>query len=632
MSSNKKHGRGSAASHGYMRATAQARDVASEGYGLRTRAPLVLTLVWLGLTILALFLQGCPRFGLGWVLDMVFTLGLGAAELAFLDAIYRKERAGLVPSWKKFTGYSLVLLYVFQALPRVAWRNAGLISETRAAFIYALSLLCLAVGWTAFFLAGRPGTLAHFGIISEEEARNPALRKKNRAKRQKGGFVHGLLEWVDAIAFAAIAVIAINIFIFQLYVIPSESMVPGFLINDRPFTTKLTMGPRLPLTEWRLPFITEPRRGDIVTIANPRYPENHEVNVRKQLSQFVYMLTFTGVNLDRDADGNPKNDPLVKRIVGVPGEKLMMIDDVLYAKTKADADFKVVEDDRKWANVDLWKLDPARRAFVRTMPLDERGRAVLEAVDRKKNTADIAALGKALDVQADRILLSAAALRGRAQPVTTMSIGDLRDEAVNGSATLGAGYLAGLGVDAADLPFALAAAKSPAAAAALAQYARDGATASRIAPADPYGRGSRALELLIKTNILDRIERDLALLAAGSGLEAINADARLAALSGEAQELRTYLLGYYDARNFPVFPAGDAFLGPDEYFAMGDNRYNSLDFRFEERYRQRPLDAGDPSPVSYRSLLAPFALEKKYIEGKAIFILWPPNRLGSIHE
>jgi hypothetical protein len=36
--------------------------------------------------------------------------------------------------------------------------------------------------------------------------------------------------------------------------------------------------------------------------------------------------------------------------------------------------------------------------------------------------------------------------------------------------------------------------------------------------------------------------------------------------------------------------------------------------------------------VSYRSLLAPFALEKKYIEGKAIFILWPPNRLGSIHE
>ena len=65
---------------------------------------------------------------------------------------------------------------------------------------------------------------------------------------------------------------------------------------------------------------------------------------------------------------------------------------------------------------------------------------------------------------------------------------------------------------------------------------------------------------------------------------------------------------------------------------MGDNRYNSLDFRFQERTETRALDAADASSVLYRSILAPFALEKKFIEGKASFILWPPSRIGRIRN
>jgi len=635
MSSNKNKGKGKAlpGSTGKSAASSSTAlpEQASPLPGPASKRPLIPSLVWLGIMVLSFALQGCPEFGWSYLICGLFTLILVASELAFMDAIYRKDKARLLPAWKKFTGYSLVFAYVFQALPRVAWRNDGLIGEGRTVFLYVLSLLCLASGLVAFVLAGRPSVQAAFGLISEEEIHDRKLRRQNRIARQKPGFLRGLLDWVDAIAFAAIAVILINIFVFQLYVIPSESMVPGFFINDRPFTTKLTMGPRLPLTEWRLPFISKIKRGDIVTISNPRYPENHEVNVKKQLSQFVYMLTFTAVNIDRLPDGSQKNDPLVKRVVGVPGEKLMMVDDVLYAKTRADGDFHAVEDDRKWARTDLWKEDAARRAKIRTLPIDERGRAVLTAWDDKKNGADPVALGAELRALSPKIVSLAASLRGAHEPVTTMSITDLRDEAVSGTASSGAAYVAGLGADGVDLSLALAAIRSHVAASALATYALDGAAAAVIPASDPYERGTRNLDLLIKVNLLERVARDLELLASGADFAAIGADAKLATLTDDSLELRTYL-GYYDARNFPVFPAGDAYLGPTEYFAMGDNRYNSLDFRFQERMVDRALDAADPSSIRYRSLLAPFALDRKFIEGKASFILWPPSRVGAIRN
>ncbi|MCK7479788.1 MAG: hypothetical protein M0C28_22740 [Candidatus Moduliflexus flocculans] len=111
--------------------------------------------------------------------------------------------------------------------------------------------------------------------------------------------------------------------------------------------------------------------GDVVTIANPRYPENHRVDLKKHVSQFVYMVTLTAVHLDSTLpDGTPKADPLVKRITGVPGEKLMMVDDILYARRKGDAGFRKVEE--PWAATDLWKQDAAlRRRRIQQLPLDE---------------------------------------------------------------------------------------------------------------------------------------------------------------------------------------------------------------------------------------------------------------------
>lgn len=604
------------------------------------RLPLVPALAWLGILVLAFLLQGLPAFGVEWILDLVFTLGLCAAELAFLDAIYRKGKGSLLSAWKKFTGYALVLAYVFQSLPRVAWRNDGLIGEGRTVFLYALSLASLAAGLVVFFLLGRPAVQAAFGLITPEEVKDRALRKKNRAQRRKPGFLHGLLEWVDAIAFAAIAVIVINIFVFQLYVIPSESMVPSFLMGDRPFTLKLTMGPRLPLTEWRLPILDPPKRGDIVTIANPRFEENHEVNIKKQLSQFVYMLTFTAVNLNKDENGQDKPDPLVKRVVGMPGDRLMMIDDVVYARREGEAGFTPLEADRKWARVDLWKGDVVPVSKIKQVPIDEATRTLLSAWDARKNGLAPAQASASLRLAADRVLATAAKSRGRAEPVPSSMLAGLRDEAIRGASSGGAAWIGvngvawfmggGTGSEDLAVALALAAARDAKVAEAVAAFARDGAAALLEKPADAYERGGRAFSALLKANLAARVERALELLP-GGGLEALASDEVMARLGREAWELGVYFR-LYDSRNFPVFPSGDRYLGPDEYFAMGDNRYNSLDFRYDDRTEDRVLDPADGSGIHYRSAVAPFALKREFIEGKASFILWPFSRAGAIRQ
>ena len=613
-------------------AEAAGSHLLSEAVRAAGRRPAVAAIVWLGLSVLMVPLSGCPRFNSSYIVFVLYTLAFVAAELVFMKALYRDGRQGHYLAWKKFSGYAIVVNYVVESLPRVAWRNAGLIGDGRNIFLFALQAACLVAGCITFLLMSRPAALCAFGLLSEEEAADAALRRKNRSKHEKKGFWVNVLEWVDAIAFAAIVVILINLFLFQLYVIPSESMVPNFLIGDRPFTDKLSMGPRIPLTEWHLPALANPKRGDIVTISNPRYPENHQVSVKKQFAQFLFMITFTKVNIDTLPDGSQKSDPLVKRVVGVPGEKLMMIDDTLYSKTK-DHDWQVVEDDQKWACTDIWKQSPNLTAKVQTLPLDQNGRQILTKWDNLKNASDPATLGAECVQSAASIASLAARLRNARLPVSGSNIAAMRDDAVAKTAELGALYLANQGAETEDVSLALAAIKSEAVISALRDYAASAAASASAACATAYEKSCRNLNLLIKLNALKRIETDLNLLAHGSDFNGLSSSADRSSLVRDEQELDIYLMAYYDARNFPEFPSGEnRYLGPNEYFAMGDNRFNSLDFRFEETNERklRPLYAGDAYSLRYASILAPFALEREFIEGRALFILWPFSRFGKI--
>ncbi len=72
--------------------------------------------------------------------------------------------------------------------------------------------------------------------------------------KKRSGTNSTIIEWLDALIFAVIAVTLINIFLFQNYRIPTGSMEKSLLIGDHLFVSKMAYGPRLPNTPIAFPF------------------------------------------------------------------------------------------------------------------------------------------------------------------------------------------------------------------------------------------------------------------------------------------------------------------------------------------------------------------------------------------
>jgi len=62
-------------------------------------------------------------------------------------------------------------------------------------------------------------------------------------------------EWIDAAAFAIVAATLIRTFVFEAYVIPSQSEEKTLLVNDYLFVSKFAYGPRIPNTPIAMPFV-----------------------------------------------------------------------------------------------------------------------------------------------------------------------------------------------------------------------------------------------------------------------------------------------------------------------------------------------------------------------------------------
>ena len=141
--------------------------------------------------------------------------------------------------------------------------------------------------------------------------------------------VYEFVDWIDAFFWSIFTVLIFQIFLMQLYEIPSESMVPTFLIKDRVFVSKIDCGPKFPLTEVGLPDFRKYKRGDTIVLRNPHYSMDRKSEVKTVTSQLIYMFSLMTINLNKDTDGELKADPLVKRITGLPGEQLVMQDGTL---------------------------------------------------------------------------------------------------------------------------------------------------------------------------------------------------------------------------------------------------------------------------------------------------------------
>ena len=150
-------------------------------------------------------------------------------------------------------------------------------------------------------------------------------------KERKHTVLSEIWSWIDALIFAIFWVIIINQYLFQLFVIPSPSMVGTLDVGDRVIVNKDAYGVELyPAGKKVLTDTRRVQRDEIITFYNPEYDSKGPFF--DVLSQVIYMGTLTLVNIDKNDDGTPAERLYVKRAVGMGGDEIDFRNGDVYIK------------------------------------------------------------------------------------------------------------------------------------------------------------------------------------------------------------------------------------------------------------------------------------------------------------
>ena len=442
-----------------------------------------------------------------------------------------------------------------------------------------------------------------------------------------------IVDWIDALVQAVFMVLLVQIFLLQLYVIPSESMVPTFLVKDRVVVTKLNCGPKFPLTELGLNDFANYKRGDIVVVRNPHYKIDRKSEIKTVTSQLVYMLTFMAVNLNTDENGNMKYDPLVKRVCGVPGEQLVMQDGTLYKRTKDNDIFTPVEEDAKFACWDLSSLNSTIAKKVETFPL--------ASVQPNRNGSNLQTVVKSASSNYQTMLdfeekrrnydLDSAAFRAKELVRTVNSL----------SYNLNGSFTAPDSLNEYDLfmgmPYVDMAKQIMSSSDAIEWFSNFMTSwiAAKDNNRDIYSESNFRLNVMTKMYYGELVARCVQLYRSNSAVDSFADDYVIADLLEEVQILDWYIRGLLDSRNMPVFPANNSngeaqYIPEDSFFMMGDNRFNSLDFRHSADEFEAALTNEDPLSVTYMSQMDPHYVNQRLIIGKPTYRFSPASRRGVV--
>ena len=574
--------------------------------------------------IKTLFLLDAIFAALFSLANLYFSFDIAAAAfplaLAFNGFLFFQAAFGLFknPTRSNFNVVKKLLQYQpFAHLISFIIRRAG---ESGTSFAFDFVSV---VFWLFSFVF----SFALLRFFSEKSlAKNiPEWKSFPKAQKRAGAawLVFELLDWADALVQAVFMVLLFQIFFFQFYKIPSESMVSELLIKDRLMVSKITSGPKFPLTKVGLPALKKYKRGDIVVFRNPHYSSGRKDEVKSVVSELVYMLTFTTVNLNVDENGNVKADPLVKRLVGLPGEQLMMVNGVLYSRTKDRPRFEPVAADARWANYNLNEKSPAIKAMIQEFPIDQAGYEEMLAFEKKRDSMDIDAAKKECAAIAREFSSLYGykklppAKKGFLMESELFEFNLLRENYSLAAKIISAGEAGAAWFNAFMTDWIEESEKS---------------VSGGLYGGDLYSDSNFRLNLMIKLCVGNFVLRDCQLISSGVSYSELNKDKKIVSLWNQAQTLQNYV-NYLDRRNMPAFPANGAdgspnYIPQDAYFMMGDNRFNSLDMRHSYEEKLTALSALDGYSVYYYSNMEPQYVGADRILGTTEFRFWPKGRIG----
>jgi signal peptidase I len=107
---------------------------------------------------------------------------------------------------------------------------------------------------------------------------------------------------------ALVIAVVIKTFLVQPFWIPSESMLPTIEVDDRVMVNKLAFK------------LGEPQRGDIVVFRDPAEPD-----VEESLPEAVIRSVLEAIGVRTRG-----RDDLIKRVIGLPGEEVTIVDNAVH--------------------------------------------------------------------------------------------------------------------------------------------------------------------------------------------------------------------------------------------------------------------------------------------------------------
>lgn len=123
-------------------------------------------------------------------------------------------------------------------------------------------------------------------------------KKDSKEMKIKDKVKHEAWEWVKALVYAVIAVVIIRLFVFETMMVPTESMVPTIVPQDRLFVERITYQAR------------EPEYGEVVVFWTPFVDKN----AQEMLGAFDHFMDLFS---PAEFKGHVK---YVKRLIGKPGD------------------------------------------------------------------------------------------------------------------------------------------------------------------------------------------------------------------------------------------------------------------------------------------------------------------------
>jgi signal peptidase I len=289
-----------------------------------------------------------------------------------------------------------------------------------AALIYILWVIWLGNFWWLFGL----------GVIFDIYVTKKVNWSFWKSRKKKNSI---LIEWLDALIFAVIAVTIINIFLFQNYKIPTPSMEKSLLIGDHLYVSKVAYGPRIPNTPLTVPFtqnimpvtggnsyvewIKRPYKrlagfgevqrydavvfnfpaGDTVVKEHPARSyysivrdyamQLKEVDERKESALKTWDQYLDdgrkGVREDYEIVNRPvdRRDNYIKRCVAIPGDTLSIVDSQIFIDGKPIPNFEGVQhryyvqtngtpiNPKAFERLDIAKADQEKVGSMYVLPL-----------------------------------------------------------------------------------------------------------------------------------------------------------------------------------------------------------------------------------------------------------------------